>query len=184
MKHKTALVTAASIVGVVFAGATAIGANLGILSSTDTGTLSAATPVNPAGPRSMVVEQPRPTAAAAAAEPVAYEIPGVGVVTLLRDGTLLRVAGIDLAAGWSWELERDGDVVALRLDDGSTILRFQADALGGEVAVAVTQEQIAPAVPSIGTAEPSSRDDDHHEDSYEDDDDRYEDGDGSHDEDD
>lgn len=181
MKHKTALVTSASIVGVVLAGAIAMGANLGILASTDTADLSAATPVDPAPSQDVVLDQPP---MASTAEPVAYEIPGVGVVTLLREDSFLRVSTIDLAAGWSWDLERDGEVVSLRLINGSGVLRFQADALSNDVNVSVTQEQITPSVPLAATGVSGFQDDDWYEDDdrYEDherheDDDRYQDDD-------
>ena len=55
MKHRTALITAGSIAAVVFAGAIAIGTNLGILTVSDSkpvGQLTAATMVQtaPAAP--------------------------------------------------------------------------------------------------------------------------------------
>ena len=56
MKHRTALITAGSIAAVVFAGAIAVGANLGILTVADSqpagvGQLTAATVVQASAPK-------------------------------------------------------------------------------------------------------------------------------------
>ena len=81
MKHKTAIASAASIAGVLLAGATALGANLGIVNSSDQlGELSAVSET--------VATQPTvpgtSTTTEAGPELIAYQIPEVGIVTIAR----------------------------------------------------------------------------------------------------
>ena len=68
MKHRTALITAGSIAAVVFAGAIAVGANLGILTVADSrpvGQLSAASVVQTRAPAPTIASQPAQAFAAA-----------------------------------------------------------------------------------------------------------------------
>ncbi|MGZ8727028.1 MAG: hypothetical protein ACXWW1_11280 [Aeromicrobium sp.] len=108
MKHRTALITAGSIAAVVFAGAIAVGANLGILTVADSrpvGQLSAAT-VIPA-------TAPQPTQEYAGVKNAAasqkYIIKKAGAVKVAYTKTSVRLADVTAKRHWKWELAQTGD---------------------------------------------------------------------------
>ncbi len=148
MKHKTALMTALSIVSVALAGTVAYAANLGILESTP-----------PVGDVSAVVDlstsvSPSPSFGADS-EAVGYQIPDVGVVTLERNGEMLSLVSVD-AEGWD-AVERDGsDGVEVELRSGSRHLIFSAQVVDDAVAVDVVERSSAAttSTPTTGTSTP------------------------------
>ena len=184
MKHRTALVAAFSVAGVLAAGATAIAANLGILDSTNSGfgqlsaVASTSTTPDGSGPQVVTVyvddtsipgvtpQEPSTTTAptttlapAPGPELLPYAVEGAGVVTLARDGDVLTVAGVD-APGWAWSVAHDGDQVQLALRSGTRVLSFTAQFVSGEVQVTV--DEAVPSTATIGRGE----DDDHHGDDH------------------
>lgn len=145
MKHRTAIVTASSIVGVLLAGATAAAANLGILSVTasDTG-LGTADPTVAAAPAPVTTEprlvlEAEPAPATPQPELLAYEIPQVGVVTVARAGNSLSVSQIN-APGWQWNIGPAGSHLTVDLTDGARLIEFTASVVNGEVTVGVTEQ--------------------------------------------
>src|SRR5450759_406869 len=110
MKHRTALITAGSIAAVVFAGAIAVGANLGILTVADSrpvGQLSAATVVQTSA------SAPKPTQAYAGAKKAAasqkYIIKKAGAVKVAYTKTGVRLVDVTAPRHWKWELAQTGD---------------------------------------------------------------------------
>jgi hypothetical protein len=108
MGHRTALFTAGSIALVVFAGAVAVGANLGILNAADSrpfGKLSAAADVRTTGPEVVHVyaDAKRP------AEPQKYVVKGAGTVSVATAKKSLRLADVTTRPGWTWSLSQTAD---------------------------------------------------------------------------
>jgi hypothetical protein len=110
MKHRTALITAASIAAVVFAGAIAAGANLGILTVADSrpvGQLSAATVV----PTSASAPKPTQQYAGAKKTPDSqkYIIKKAGAVKVAFTKTSVRLVDVTAKRHWTWKLAQTGD---------------------------------------------------------------------------
>jgi len=145
VKHRTAVVTAASVAGVLLVGAAALGANLGVLGSPEREGLSAA-----GGPEVATVYVDDAATAAAVPttttpEVLAYNVPGVGIVTLDRSTDGLRVAGVELVSGWTSVVEREGSDVLVSLS-GDRELTFSARVVDGQVAVSVDEVPAGPVV--------------------------------------
>lgn len=186
MKHKTALVSAMSIAGVMAAGATALGANLGILNSGQgIGELSAVAEQTTTSLASAVTST-QPTAPLA--DLVAYQINDVGLVTLAREGRRLTLGSADVG-DWTYEVRSQGRQleVVFRLDDRE--INFEAKVENGQVMVDVWEEQVviqgggsgggsaattATTSATTATTQPSTtqatygEDDSHDDDSYDD----------------
>jgi hypothetical protein len=110
MNHRTALITAASIAAVVFAGAIAVGANLGILTVADSapagvGQLTAATVVKPGA----VTPATKYVAAKKVANSQKYIIKQAGSVNVAFSKKNLRLVDVTVKKGWKWELAQTGD---------------------------------------------------------------------------
>ena len=108
MGHRAALITAGSIALVIFAGAVAVGANLGILNAADSrpfGKLSAAADVQTAASRVVRVyaSEKRP------AEPQQYVIKKAGTVSVAATKKSLRLADVTTRPGWKWTLAQTAD---------------------------------------------------------------------------
>lgn len=108
MKHRTALITAGSIAAVVFAGAIAIGVNLGILTVADSrpvGQLSAATVVQASGPK--------PTqeyvVAKKSTSSQKYVIKKAGAVNVAFTKASVRLVDVSAKQHWKWDLAQTGD---------------------------------------------------------------------------
>jgi hypothetical protein len=157
VKHRTALVTALSIAGVLLAGVTALAANLGILdSASGVGELSAVAPV-----ASSTAATDTPPGPPVDEEVVAYRIPDVGVVTLVRRGdglTLLSVA----AGSWSYRLESEGTELTMTfaLDDRRVVLMARVDGDRTLVDVVGPPATGGAAPPETSTDEDGAGDDD------------------------
>ena len=109
MNHRTALITAGSIAAVVFAGAIAVGANLGILTVADStpagvGQLTAATVV----PSSPPVQRQKP-AAARTADSQKYIIRKAGAVKVAFSKHGVRLVDVSARRHWKWELAQSVD---------------------------------------------------------------------------
>jgi hypothetical protein len=109
MVHRTALITAGSIAAVVFAGAIAVGANLGILNVADSrpvGKLSAATTPAPTGSTKMVATKVanKPTK-----HSQKYIIKKAGTVSVTASGSGLRLLDVSAKGKWKWTLAQTTD---------------------------------------------------------------------------
>lgn len=183
MKHRTALVSAMSIAGVVLAGATALGANLGILNSSQgLGEISTVEPVATPSTSTTVSTMP----GTPQSDLVAYQINGVGVVTIAREGSDLTLGSADVGS-WTYEVTSQGEklAVAFRFEDRQ--VDFEAQVTEGQVVVDVWEDKVvvqsggnggsspvATQPPTSVTSAPT-RDDDTHEDDDSYDDDGYDD---------
>jgi uncharacterized membrane protein YgcG len=113
MKHRTALITAGSIAAVVFAGAIAIGANLGILTVADSrpvGQLSAATVAQTGGATPM--QQYAGVAAVGVnktADAQQYIIKKAGSVKVAFSKKNVRLVDVTARQHWTWKLTQTGD---------------------------------------------------------------------------
>jgi hypothetical protein len=108
MRHRTALITAGSIAAVVFAGAIAIGTNLGILTVSDSkpvGQLTAASMVQtaPAAPvqEAAGVKKSQTTQA--------YLIKKAGTVKVAVGTTSVRLSDVTARPHWTWKLAQSSD---------------------------------------------------------------------------
>jgi hypothetical protein len=185
MKHRTALVMAGSIVGVMLAGSAVLAANFGILSGADD--LGALDPQTP--PISTNVDTPTTTVSSTVpSDLVAYQVEGLGVVTLLREGDMLSVDSVAVDPAWEWEIDDDSDHsggVKIEFENGEREVEFRAWVENGEVVVSVEEENIV----VDDTLSDDDSDDEEAEDDDEDDEDDEEgeddeDDDDSHEEDD
>ena len=183
MKHKTALVMAGSIVAVMLAGSAVLAANFGILSGADDlGVLDPQTP-----PVSTVLVA-SPTTAAPTTTPselVAYQVEGLGVVTLVRQGDMLTVDSVAVDPAWTWEIEDDSDHlggVKIEFAGGDREVEFRAWVENGEVVVNVEEENVV--VDGTVSGDDDSDDDDHEDDSDDEHEDDEHEDDESHEEDD
>jgi hypothetical protein len=113
MKHRTALITAGSIAAVVFAGAIAIGANLGILTVADSrpvGQLTAATVAQTSAP--LPTQQYAGVKAAGAgktADAQKYIIKKAGSVKVAFSKKNVRLVDVTAKRHWTWKLTQTGD---------------------------------------------------------------------------
>ncbi len=138
MRHKTALVSALSMVGVLMAGATALGANMGILNGTDNlGELTAVS--DTAAATTSSTETTGSTAAQA--ELISYQINGVGVVTLSRDGQKLFLESAEVG-NWSYTVETQGKIIAMTFGNQDREVHFEAKVKDGQILVDVWEENV------------------------------------------
>ena len=136
---RTALAAAASITAVVLAGTAALAANFGILGATDDGIDSSITPTVVASTAAPPAETN--DAAAPAPELFAYQVEGVGVVTLERSDHTLGLSSVDVdPLQWSWIVNEDEDAVEIRFTSDSSIVSFSATLDDGEIVVDVVDE--------------------------------------------
>ena len=172
MKHRTALVTAMSIAGVILAGTVAVAANLGILNSTNqVGTLSAAD-----ASTSSTTTQGR------GGEEVAYQIAGVGVITLARQGDDLTLQSADVG-DWTYEVDDSDNGISITFRLGEREIEFEAEVEDGQTLVSVNEEDVivqdgtGGALPPGSTSvdDDSTGDDDEFESDDDTDDDEHED---------
>jgi hypothetical protein len=92
------------------------------------------------------VQQVTPTTEAG--QTLAYQIDGVGVVTLSRLGGILTVTSIDVDPQWDASQSASAEGVSIRFTSSSQVIGFSASVVGGEVVVDVVDETPAPATSS------------------------------------
>ena len=153
MKHRTALITAGSLAGVVLAGAAAVAASLGILdasASSEVGNLSAATAVT-----QTVTEVSSP-------ESVTYDVGDAGTVTITRTSGGIAVDEVNPAPGWSWTTRQvDANSVTVDLTGPSAAHRLTVTLDGERLIPVVTELTVSPTETAVSpTAVASSHDDD------------------------
>ena len=113
MRHRTALITAGSIAAVVFAGAIAVGANLGILTVADsspvgeltTATVAQQSPVEPA----QAYAAAKPAGAVGQRATQKYVIKKAGSVRIAFSKTAVRFVDAAAERHWTWKLAQAGD---------------------------------------------------------------------------
>jgi len=195
MKHRTAIVTAASVAVVILAATAAIATNLGILSSgTDTGEVGAltvaATEQSEVPTTIAEVDDDTTTDATAApdaeasesspaGEITAYAVADAAIVTLENDGSMLTIIDVETNPGWQTAQILDGTAVDIGfVNTDGTVLRFVAT-LNQDGSIQTVVEDLTP----VSSSDDSRYDDDDgdHDDDHgrydDDDDDRYDDDD-------
>ena len=163
MRHRTALITAGSIAAVVFAGAIAVGANLGILTVADSrpvGQLSAATVVPASAPAPTTTPQPTQQyagvkAPAKTADSQKYIIKKAGSVKVAFSKKNVRLVDVTARRHWTWKLAQTGDKkLTVTFTHGSDTYTFVA-AVGshGKLTAKVDHPvtRVIPAAPSSGS---------------------------------
>ncbi len=161
MKHRTALVTAGAIAAVVFAGAIAVGANLGILTVADSkpvGQLSAATvvPATTVTPAQQYAATQNAPSLKKVAQSQKYIIKKAGTVKIAFSKTNLRLVDVSAKRHWTWELTQTGDKkLTVKFSHGSDTYTFVAD-IGkqGKVTAKVDHPvtKTVPTAPSSGSS--------------------------------
>jgi hypothetical protein len=185
MLHKTALATAASVAVVVLAGASAVGANIGILDSGDDnafGQLSAVsvpsssvtTTITPVG---SLAESEAAPPTSAAPEVTTFDVEGIAAVTVSRDGATLAVVAVEPQPGWTWSVERDDGEVEVELRSATEEVDVYLSVVDGTIqtrvertALPASSPSTAPAPGQVGGYEDDD-DDEYEDDGYEDDED-------------
>jgi hypothetical protein len=168
--NRTALAAAASVVAVVLAGTAALAANFGILSGSGDEVGTTPRIVSSVGDDLFVevpVQEVTPTTEAS--QTLAYQVEGVGVVTLARTGDSLVVLSVDVDPQWDAAQSVSSDGVSIRFTSSSQVIAFSATELNGEVVVDVVDDTPAPAT---GSYDDDSED---HSSSYDDDEGSYDD---------
>jgi hypothetical protein len=132
MRHRTALISAGSIAAVVFAGAIAVGANLGILTVADSspvGQLTTATvsQVSPAEPTQSYAAGTPACAAKKQRATQAYVIKKAGNVRVAFSKKAVRFVDAGARKGWTWKLAQTGDrKLTVTFSHGSDTYTFEA----------------------------------------------------------
>jgi hypothetical protein len=156
---RTRLITIASVVAIGVAGATAIGANIGILnaaSNNEVGNLSAAGDLTPStqvvdvyldGQGATTTLAPvTPSATAAGVQE--FTVDTAGTVAVATTDTGLRLDSVAPAAGWTWTLSQTSTTeLMVSFTDGTRTLEFVATVSADGNIVASVNEPIVTAAP-------------------------------------
>ncbi|MGA0878574.1 MAG: hypothetical protein ACO3SP_05590 [Ilumatobacteraceae bacterium] len=157
---RTRLVTVLSIIGVGLAGATAVGANIGILDSTSNGSV---------GEASLAGDLPSPSTQVVdvylsdeGEEIQRFAVDVAGSAGLVATATGLTVDEVVPAAGWTWTLVQTSPMsLTITFTNGSRTLEFVASTTGDGVITTF-----------VGEPAPTLFDDDHDDDDHDDDPDK------------
>jgi hypothetical protein len=133
MRHRTALITAGSIAAVVFAGAIAVGANLGILTVADStpagvGQLTATTVVKTTGAKpAQTFAGVKAADAGRTAQSQQYVIKKAGSVKVAFSKKNVRLVDVTAKRHWTWKLAQNGDKkLTVEFTHGSDTYTFVA----------------------------------------------------------
>lgn len=143
---RTSLVTAVSIIGVGLAGATAVGANMGILNSSNDGAVEdTSVPGNLDTTSAQVVG----AYLSGAGQVQRFAVDAAGVVSLIATDSEMRLDEVVPTAGWTWTLLQSSQTsLQVIFTDGTRNLVFSAkSAPGGSISTYVSEPvNRAPAV--------------------------------------
>jgi hypothetical protein len=152
MAHRTALVAAGSIAIVIFAGAVAVGANLGILNVADSrpiGKLSAAADVPASGLKVADASVASPTAAVSQD----YVIKNAGTVSVAAGDSGLRLVDVSARPGWKWTLAQTANErLTVTFRSRSLTYKFLAILGRGRTIVARVDQPVTKAPPAASAA--------------------------------
>ncbi|MBK5268815.1 MAG: hypothetical protein JJE47_15450 [Acidimicrobiia bacterium] len=174
MQRRNAMITAASVAAVVLTAATAVGANMGILSSADEsplGTLAANVPVAVTEPEVVDVyldDAPAPTDTTTGFVSQEFAVDAAGSVVLDSNSSTLRLGAVNANEGWTWSSSQtsDSELTVTFVSDFVTLELVAALGPDGTVEarvdqpVIVTEQQPA----TVAPASASYSDDDHESD--------------------
>lgn len=181
MKHRTAIVTAASVAVVILAATAAIATNLGILESgTDTGEVGSLTVASTEPtdvPPSQIVKTDDDEAMdiesdsdpATGGEILAYAVGEAGVVTLEKHDSTLTIINVAVNPGWQTAQVLDGTSIDIGfVNADGQVLRFVAE-LDATGAIQTLVEDLTPGASQYDD-DHDDDDDDNHDDDHDDDD--------------
>jgi len=161
MKHRTALITAGSIAAVVFAGAIAVGANLGILTVADStpagvGQLTAASVAQTSGLKP-VQEYAGATKAAGSQSSQKYIIKKAGSVKVAFSKASVRLVDVTATRHWTWKLAQTGDKkLTVTFAHDSATYTFVAVVDGHGKLTAKVDQPITKVIPAASSASSAS----------------------------
>jgi hypothetical protein len=153
MAHRTALITAASIVAVVLASGAAVGANLGILSVADAGpvgglTVSAAT-TQAGGPKVIDVYVDDTNGITSQQ----YTVEKAGTIGVVATKKSVRLDDISVRPGWTWKLVQNAQKrLTVTFTSKSITYDFVAAVDSGGKLTARVVQPVTKTVRSAGTA--------------------------------
>ena len=105
MIRKTATITAASIAGIILAGGAAVGANIGILNSSEDDTLGQlSAELQPAPESTSTSPDTSPSVER-------FTVDAAGTVAVRHVGDAIEVENVSPNTGWSWDDVSDSDTV-------------------------------------------------------------------------
>ncbi len=174
MQRRNALITAGSVAAVVLTAATAVGANMGILSSADEsplGTLAATVPVAVTEPEVVDIyldDAPAPADTTTGFVSQEFAVDAAGTVVLDSTSSTLRLGPVNANDGWTWSSSQtsDTELIVTFVSDSATLELVATLGPDGTVQarvdqpVVVTQQQPGTVAPASATYS----DDDHESD--------------------
>ena len=178
MQRRNAMITAASVAAVVLTAATAVGANMGILSSADEsplGTLAANVPVTVGEPEVLNVyldDAPAPDVTTGFASQE-FAVDAAGTVVLENTPSILRLGSVKANEGWTWSSSQtsDTELIVTFVSDSATLELVAALGPDGTVQARVDQPMFVTEPSPLSSTSSSYSDDDH---DSEDNDEEYE----------
>lgn len=157
---KTSLATTLSVIGVLATGGIALAVNTTVLDSTVSSVegpaplaealvpiaaqsvessvpVDSAMPVLPTVPGGAVGGAPEMVVEPASVQS-AYNVQGIGLITLAQNGTNLDVVSVDPVSGWVYESKNErADRLEIKFVNGTQDIKFTAELLDGRVVTAV-----------------------------------------------
>lgn len=183
MIRKTAIITAASITGIIIAGGAAVGANIGLLNAADDGNLgelSAIAPIMTPSGEPVASLTPAAEVATSTGSSQSFTVDVAGEVEIDADGTGLHLGDVRTNQGWSWQQAptTDGTVVVSFSTNGDQLVFTATKNDDGMISARADRLNLTSAEPpALATTGSSPRhvDDDSDEYEYEYDDHGYDD---------
>jgi hypothetical protein len=173
VNHRTALIGAASLAAVVVAGVAAVGANLGILGTTDPGPIGELSAANLATAEPQTVDAGVEDAGPGVAGGQQFTVGSAGAVWLLSEGTDLQIDRVQPNSGWSWASSpASPGEVRVDFSSGAHRVAFVAVRNADGTITARADELAAGPDQTSSSVHPDDGDDDSHRDDDSDDDDR------------
>jgi hypothetical protein len=157
MKHRTALIVAASIAAVVLAAALAVAVNLGILTAADSspvGQLTTATVAQAAGTKAAAAYQPETQAPAAPVkkrQTQDYVIQKAGAVRVAFSDKAVRFVDATAKDHWTWKLSQTTDrKLTVTFEHGADTYTFVAQVGDHGKVTARVDHPVTQVAPSSG----------------------------------
>ena len=158
MRHRTALITAGSIAAVVFAGAIAVGANLGILTVADStpagvGQLTATTVVKTTGAKpAQTFAGVKVADAGRTAQSQQYVIKKAGSVKVAFSKKNVRLVDVTAKRHWTWKLAQTADKkLTVTFAHGSDTYTFAAALDGHGKLTAKVDHPVTKTIPAASS---------------------------------
>jgi hypothetical protein len=157
MKHRTALIVAASLAALVFAAAIAVAVNLGILTVADSSPVGKLTTATVAREAAAPVAQyqgetPAPSATMQPQRQTQeYVIEKAGTVKIAFSDTAVRFVDATGKGGWTWKLSQSGDrKLTVTFSHGSDTYSFVAEVGAKGKVTAKVDHPVTHVAPSSG----------------------------------